>query len=335
MPESGSRTARSALLRAFAKVNLGLRVLHKRPDGYHELRTILQTVTLSDTLHVTYWPARSTTVELECEIPILDNLAERAAYAVLKAGRFDGSVLIRLRKRIPLGGGLGGGSSDAAAILLALPVLAGCRLPFSMLHQLAAELGSDVPFFLLGGTALGLGRGEEVYPLPEARAKHLLLAVPPVPVSTEEAYSALGLGPAGALTTREALQENKEFQDLARQLGGPASGEGWRAFSQNDFEAVVVTRHPQIKALRKKLLAWGAEPALLSGSGSTVFGAFHSSVELSAARKALQEGWNWPGTLRLEAAGFLSRRRYQRAYLNALQEHTKGREWPPRSRYDR
>jgi len=331
----GARRGRSARLRAFAKVNLGLRVLHKRADGYHELRTIFQTVTLADSLEVTFRPARRAGVEVECEIPIPDNLAVRAAHAVMKAGRFSGRVLIRLKKRVPLGGGLGGGSSDAAAILLALPVLAGRCLPFSALHAVAAGLGSDVPFFLLGGTALGVGRGEEIYPLPEARAKHLLLAVPPLTVSTPEAYHALRRAPAGALTMTEALQENRQFQDLARLLSDSAPGEGWRAFSQNDFEAVVVTRHPQIKTLREKLRAWGAQPALLSGSGSTVFGAFQSGVELSAAREALREGWTWPGRLRLEAAAFVSRRRYQSSYHSALEEHTKGREWPPRSRYER
>jgi len=332
MPGPDSRQVR---LRAFAKVNLGLRVLHKRADGYHELRTIFQTITLPDTLQVTYNPSRSTGIDLDCETAIPDNLVVRAASAVMKAGRFGGRVQIRLVKRIPIGGGLGGGSSDAAAILLALPVLAGRHLPFSLLHRLAAELGSDVPYFLLGGTALGLGRGEELYPLPEARAKHLLVAVAAVAVSTTEAYEALGSAPAGALTMTEALQENNKFQELARQLSGSVSGQGWKAFSQNDFEAVIIARHPQIKALRKKLLSCGAKPALLSGSGSAVFGVFDSGTELSAARTALQEGWNRPGTLRLETAAFLSRRGYQRTYLSALQEHTEGREWPPRSRYDR
>ena len=146
-----SRQPRRVRLRALGKINLSLRVLGKRPDGYHELRTIFQTISLGDRLDITYAPARKTTVTVESSIEIPDNLAERAARRVMEETRAAGDVTIRLLKRIPLGSGMGGGSSDAAAVLLALPVLTGRELSLDRLTNLAAELGSDVPFFFVGG----------------------------------------------------------------------------------------------------------------------------------------------------------------------------------------
>src|SRR5262249_43571712 len=155
----------TATLRALAKLNLDLRILHKRPDGFHELRTVFQTISLADIIKVSFTPGRKTEIALDDPLAIPDNLIVRAAKAVLDDTRTTGTVRLQLTKRIPMGGGLGGGSSDAAAILLALPVLIGKRPPH--LPQIAVSLGSDVPYFLEGGTALGLGRGEELYPLEE------------------------------------------------------------------------------------------------------------------------------------------------------------------------
>src|SRR5580704_15480559 len=132
---------RIARVRAYAKLNLGLRVLFKRPDGYHELRTVFQTISLADKLQISFAPARSTRIEMLGTPDIPDNLAERAARLVMSAGGKHGAVRISLRKVIPAGAGLGGGSSDAAAVLLALPVLAGARLPIDQLRSLAATLG--------------------------------------------------------------------------------------------------------------------------------------------------------------------------------------------------
>src|SRR5450755_1605852 len=144
---------RRASLRALAKINLDLRVLHPRPDQYHELRTIFQTISLADTIEVEFAPARQTAIQINEDPAIPDNLVVRAANLVLQAMQITARVEFQLRKRIPMGAGLGGGSSDAAAVLLALPVLAGRPLELPRLMQLAAELGSDVPFFLLGGAA--------------------------------------------------------------------------------------------------------------------------------------------------------------------------------------
>ncbi|MDP9168980.1 MAG: 4-(cytidine 5'-diphospho)-2-C-methyl-D-erythritol kinase, partial [Acidobacteriota bacterium] len=182
---------RTARLKAYAKLNLGLRVLFRRPDGFHELRTIFQTISLTDRLEVAFTRARRTVVRVEGAPGIQDNLVEKAARLVLDALGMTAALHFQLTKRIPTGAGLGGGSSDAAAVLLALPVLSGKRLPFERLRALAAELGSDVPFFLYGGAALGLGRGEELYPLPDRSARHAVVVAPAVHSSTAEAYADL------------------------------------------------------------------------------------------------------------------------------------------------
>ena len=178
------------LLRSLAKINLDLRVLHKRADGFHELRTIFQTISLADTIEMEYQQGR-TKLELKSNIDIPVNLIVKAADISMQAMRAKGQLRIRLTKRIPLGGGLGGGSSNAATVLLALPVLLKKRLPLEKLMELAAELGSDVPFFLMGGTAIGLGRGTELYPLPDAQKWPGLLLTPEIHSSTAAAYGAL------------------------------------------------------------------------------------------------------------------------------------------------
>ena len=175
-----------------AKINLGLRVLNRRSDGYHELRTIFQTISLADHLTVGYDPRGDGEVELDCDdisLSTKDNLAVRAAESLLRAGAWRGRVAIELKKRIPAGAGLGGGSSDAAAVLLALGRLLKPRPHTAMLAEVAAELGSDVPFFLHGGTAVGLGRGEEVYPLPDQPRRRLVLVTPEIFVSSDRSLS--------------------------------------------------------------------------------------------------------------------------------------------------
>jgi 4-diphosphocytidyl-2-C-methyl-D-erythritol kinase len=184
----------SVRLRSLAKINLDLRVLHKRPDGFHELRTIFQTISLADTIEVEYRRGGSK-VELKSDMDIPGNLIVKAADLVMSALRTKGQLQIRLTKRIPMGGGLGGGSSNAASMLLALPKLLGKRVPLEKLMELGAELGSDVPFFLIGGTAVGLGRGTELYPLPDVPASPGLLLTPKIHSSTASAYASLNRQP--------------------------------------------------------------------------------------------------------------------------------------------
>src|ERR1035437_6745700 len=172
---------RQARVRALAKINLDLRVLGKRSDGFHELRTVFQTISLADTLEIAYTPERKTVISLVDNLAIADNLVVRAARLTMEAMRATGRIEMRLTKRIPMGAGLGGGSSDAAAVLLALPALVGRiqgrSLSLPELSAIGEQLGSDVPFFLLGGTAVGIGRGSELFPLPDAPAQRGILEI--------------------------------------------------------------------------------------------------------------------------------------------------------------
>jgi 4-diphosphocytidyl-2-C-methyl-D-erythritol kinase len=308
---------RRARLRALAKLNLDLRVLGKRPDGYHELRTIFQTISLADSLDIAFTPGRKTVVELDDTLAVPDNLAIRAAHAALDAMRTAGRVEMRLTKRIPMGAGLGGGSSDAAAVLLALPVLAGRALDLPKLSELAQQLGSDVGFFLLGGRAVGVGRGTELFPLPDGPVQNALVIAPEVHVSTPQAYRDL----SPRLTTES--QQNKIFgfqsQVWGRSVESPA---------RNDFEEVVFPQHPSLAAIKKRLLRAGATVALMTGSGSALFGLFQDRNRISVALQSM-------GAHKAFPVSFVTRSRYRRMWWRALEEHITGRTWPPLSRYAR
>jgi 4-diphosphocytidyl-2-C-methyl-D-erythritol kinase len=318
---AGRAGLRSARVRALAKINLELRVIGKRPDGYHELRTIFQTISLADTLEIGFAPGRRTVIELEDPLGIPANLAAKAAESALDALGIHGRVWIRLRKRIPMGSGLGGGSSDAAAVLLALPVLAGRVLALPNLCELAAALGSDVPFFLLGGTAAGIGRGSELFPLNDVPRREGLLVAPAVHVSTAEAYRRL----SPRLTVE--LQESTifSFQSLVWDRGVPDD-------PCNDFEAVVFEQHRQLADLKRRLAGTGARPVLMSGSGSAIFGLFR---ERGAARDALAAGRIPFANEGVFPFSLVSRARYRSLWWRALKEHIDQRTWPPRSRYAR
>ena len=307
--------ARRARLRALAKINLDLRVLGKRPDGYHELRTVFQTISLADTIELAFTPQPKTSVEIDDAAAIPDNLAVRAARIALDAMRITGRVQIRLTKKIPMGAGLGGGSSDAAAILLALPVLARRAVSSERLAELAAQLGSDVNFFLQGGTALGIGRGHEVFPLPDAPAWRGVLVAPGTHVSTADAYQRL----SPHLTTES--QQNKIFS-----FGRQVWAGGVSPAACNDFEAVVFQQHPSLAALKKKLLRGGAAVALMSGSGSALFGLFRTGAEVARALASL-------GKENAFRVSLVSRARYRALWWRALEEHIDHRIWPPQSRY--
>ncbi len=293
---------------AYAKLNLGLRVLYRRPDGYHELRTVFQTISLADRLDIEFTPARTTRIQVEGTPNIPDNLVERAGRLALEAMKVHAHVRFTLRKAIPMGAGLGGGSSDAAAVLLALPVLA--RKPLPAVTGLAAQLGSDVPFFLHGGSALGLGRGEELYPLPDVPAAQGLLVVPNVHSSTAEAYRDLS-----ATLTSIGLQN--KLDSFQREV--------WRtAVDGNDFEEVVFARHPELKRIKQRLSRLGAKPAAMTGSGSAIFGIFADVEKLNRARKSFPDTTVFP-------ISFLSRAQYRSAWRRALHLRAEGNPWPPQS----
>ena len=316
---------RRARLRALAKINLDLRVLGKRPDGFHELRTIFQTISLADEIEIEFTPGRRSKVSVESSPEIVNNLVEQAARLVMEARGSKGDVAIRLTKNIPMGAGLGGGSSDAAAVLLALPALTGRALPLPVVCSLAQQLGSDIGFFLLGGRAVGIGRGGEVFPLPDGPAREGVLVTPEVSVSTAEAYRRL----SPQLTSE--LQENKifSFQAHAWETGDPAGGPGPASVrATNDFEAVVFEQHPALGVLKKRLRRAGARPALMTGSGSAVFGLFEDRNGVNRALQLLKDHSAFQISL-------ISRARYRSMWWRAMQQHSNGRIWPPPSRYER
>ena len=312
-------TVTSVRLRSLAKINLDLRVLHKRADTFHELRTVFQTISLADTIDIEYQPGR-TRLDLESNLNISGNLIVRAADMVLAALRMTGRFQFRLRKRIPLGGGLGGGSSNAAAILLALPAMLGKPLSVETLIELAGRIGSDVPFFLLGGTAAGIGRGTELYPLPDLPNKPALLVTPGLHVSTTDAYRALNR----ELTNHAPSSSINSFQAVAWRLEGSPPGESWRCV--NDFESVVFSEYPQLRSIKGKLLKLGARPALMTGSGSTLFGVFESRELRDKAVAFLKEEI---GNENVHRVSMVSRSRYRALWWRQLADHIVPGTWPP------
>ena len=312
------------LLRSLAKINLDLRVLHKRADGFHELRTIFQTISLADTIDIEYRRG-SSKMELKSNIEIPGNLILKAADLVLRAMRAKGQLRIRLTKRIPLGGGLGGGSSNAAAVLLALPILLKKRLPLEKLMELAAELGSDVPFFLMGGTAIGLGRGTELYPLPDAQNWPGLLLTPEIHSSTAAAYSALQRKVLDEVPGRILNKSQAAVIASQSPIANPQS-----PFT-NDFEAVVFHQHPQLKSMKGKLLKSGAWRAMMTGSGSALFGLFPSRELRDRAvglfRRDFASDRVYPFTM-------VNRSRYRALWWRQLAVSSESRTWPPQDRYE-
>ncbi len=291
-----------------AKINLGLRVLERRADGFHELRTVLQTISLADRLSVGYDAAGKSGVTLECSNSSLagpDNLAARAAGDLLSRG-WSGSVTINLEKKIRPGSGLGGGSSDAAAVLRALSLLLDPPPKPSVLFEVAAGLGSDVPFFLVGGAAVGVGRGEEVYPLPDPRCERaLLLLVPEFGISTAEAYGALAQSRVSGLTPDERRNIISVFCS-ATSVSACGGARDTTGLLSNDFEAAVFPRFPQLSEWKDRLLTAGARLAMLSGSGSALFGVFTDHRSAAAARRRFFESFAGEALVVRE----MSRKRY-------------------------
>ena len=273
-------------LPAFAKINWSLRVLGKRPDGYHEIDTVFQTISLRDTISIT--PTAENRIVLSCDDRSLPsderNLAWRAAAALQVRCAIQKGARIRLEKRIPVHAGLGGGSSDAAATLLGLAHLWNATISESELMELAGSLGADVPVFLYGGTARGTGTGTEIAPLDDAADKFLLVLKPNANISTSKAYEALN---AAALTTSDA----KTILSSSQRSSFPDSFSS--AALLNDFEAVVLQLEPEIERARVALMKAGASAALLAGSGAAVFGVFDKkdAQERAIQNIELETGW--------------------------------------------
>ncbi|ALA57076.1 4-(cytidine 5'-diphospho)-2-C-methyl-D-erythritol kinase [Nitrospira moscoviensis] len=262
-----------------AKVNLILRILDRRPDGFHNLWSLMQTVRLEDTVSVRLSDEHEE-IRLHCDAPGLavdhTNLVYRAAAAALRRSGRSVGLTIALGKRIPMGAGLGGGSSDAAATILALNQLLNLGWTVKDMMEVGQALGSDVPFFFTAPSAFVSGRGEQVAPVRLVGSKWVVLVNPGFPVETKWAYHRLS-------STRAAVRPLSPAQAA---LAGAAEV-SWNTvlpLMENDFETPVFDAHPILRQIRTRLLAEGAEAALLSGSGATVFGLF--ADEATAVRAA-------------------------------------------------
>jgi 4-diphosphocytidyl-2-C-methyl-D-erythritol kinase len=291
----------SLTVQAFAKINLTLDVFNKRSDGYHSLASVMQTISLHDTINITALPTPE--IELECEGETVkgvpsdsSNLVWRAARSVLDVAHCESGLRIRLRKQVPSQAGLGGGSSDAAATLLGVTTLFGFPIGPKLLHDLAVKLGSDVPFFLMGGTAVVRGIGDNLSPIADAPTLFLVVVKPEANISTAWAYGALDAIPdrASNRATRQMETAIKE-SDVSRIMGGQS----------NDFEPVVFREIPAIAWLRDELQMAGARVAHLCGSGSAVYGVAddeaHAERIAALVRKRHQAVWVARTLSRVEA----------------------------------
>jgi len=281
-------TRRVQVEKAHAKINLGLKVVGRRPDGFHEIRTIMQTVDLADVVYL--YPAVENS--FSCTDPTLpagkDNLASRAAVVFDRWRCLNWpdpaealAFRIHLEKHIPVGAGLGGGSADAAAVLRSLNRVYGEGFDGLALQKMAAQLGSDVPFLIWGGTALVRGRGEVVEPFEWVGEFHYVLVYPAVQVSTAWAYRQLGpvlTGPSSYLKFINSLSGS----------GGRVYGRDLLSVLENDFQPLVERVNPIVAELSSWLRQAGAQACSMSGSGSTVFGIFDDRNAAHQAQKGLQ-----------------------------------------------
>lgn len=296
--------------RSFAKINWTLEILGRRADGYHELRTILQTVDVCDQIQ---FAAMEKELVLTCDhsaVPCDEtNLIYRAARLLQELTGCDKGAKIDLQKRIPLGAGLGGGSSNAALALLALTQLWELDVAPRDLFRLGAQLGADVPFFFFGGTGIGIGRGDEVYPMADIAADHLLLVNPGVNVPTREIYENL----SSELTSPPAVNKMPFSLEAAyaRMRGAQCQSGTWKL--RNDLERPALALYPLIGQVKQRLMELKATAVLMSGSGATVFAVFESEAARAQAMDELSETDWWCAVTRT-----LNRDKYQAAIARDL-----------------
>lgn len=291
-------------LPSFAKINWTLEILGKRPDGYHELRTLLQTITPADEITFESRPEGPGEIEIICNHPDVPcdetNLVHRAARLLQDFTGVKRGVRITLDKRLPVAAGIGGGSGNAAMTLLALQKLWDVKVTPRDLFPMAASLGADVPFFLIGGTCIGVGRGDELYPVAEIRSDRLLLVNAGVRVPTAEVYRSL---PAVLTNTKPIDKMPLSFVAAHAALSQPDE----LPELHNDLEHPVFARHPLLLEIKERFVSVGASQVLMSGSGSTVFGIFDNDQARTTARRDFERrGW-W-----CEPARTLDRTEYQK-----------------------
>ena len=268
-------------LRAMAKINLGLDVVRKREDGYHEVRMIMQTIRMYDSieLEMTEEPGIQVTTNLRYLPVNEDNLVYKAAKLLMKEAGVDKGVKIRLDKFIPVAAGMAGGSSDAAAVMVGVNRLFHLGFSKHALMERGVKIGADVPYCILRGTALAEGIGEKLTALPKAPDCYVLIAKPPISVSTKFVYENLHLDTLEEHPDIDGIQEAIKAGDLrtmADKMG-------------NVLETVTIPAYPQIGSIKQCMLRQGALGAMMSGSGPTVFGLFDDKKQAEAAKQFLKE----------------------------------------------
>lgn len=334
----------SVSVRSFAKINLGLRIGARREDGFHELRTVYQTIGLHDVVRVEV--GRGTGIEIRSKHPQVpcdeSNTCYRVTERVLRLLKERARIVVQIEKNLPVQGGLGGASSNAVAVLLGLERALKVEIPSDEKLRIAAEVGSDVPLFVVGGTVVGVGRGEEVYGMPDVPPISCVVALPRVAVSTSKAFADWdeqysdfrpGAQSGAKLTVNIKSDTINEFhrsvfaalgaQNHAGSLSGvPAKNGGDRAEAllldlvrtgiENDFERVVFPQHPELRDIKRALERQGAEFASLSGSGSAIYGLFKSKQAAEKAARHLQDDG-----IEAQLTSTLSRREYWQRLFKA------------------
>jgi len=271
-------------LKAPAKINWSLHVSGKRDDGYHDILSLMQCITLSDSLVFEHSDALE--VITGAPVPLSDNLVHKAMMLLKERSGARGGVRITLKKEIPMAAGLGGGSSDAAAALIGLNRLWNLGLTQHKLAEMGEVLGSDVPFFFHGPAAAARGRGEIVSPVRLERSHALLLVKPPVEVSTAWAYAQLDQESSVRVLTKKDNNIKLLCQALERGDFLLLS-----SIRRNDLEPLVIRRFPVIAGIKEKLLDSGAFFSSMSGSGPTVFGVFDSENKAVEAMEYMSPYW--------------------------------------------
>jgi 4-diphosphocytidyl-2-C-methyl-D-erythritol kinase len=298
----------STTVRSFAKINIGLQIGPRRDDGYHELRTLYQTIALHDLIKIE--AVRGSGIEILCTDPHVpcdeSNTCWRVAEKVLRALKIRSKVRITIEKNLPVQGGLGAASSNAVAVMLGMERAFKRQLTPDARLRIASEVGSDLPLFLMGGTVLGIGRGEQVYALDDLPSFHCVIAAPNVGVSTPAAFAAwdkrqpklTGERPSDKINTfSQSVYEWLNSSNLSP-TGVP--GKGWdraeallldlvRTGMENDFERVVFPMYPAVRQVKQLLERAGAKYVSLSGSGSSVYGLFAGRQDAARAVKALDQ----------------------------------------------
>jgi 4-diphosphocytidyl-2-C-methyl-D-erythritol kinase len=328
-------------VRSFAKINLGLSIGPLRPDGFHELRTFYQTISLHDIIRVQV--VRGVGIEIRCADPRVPRDQSNTCYRIVEramvALKARGRVIIEIEKRLPVQGGLGGASGNAVATLLALERALKKELSGPERLKVAAEVGSDLPLFLVGGTVLGVGRGEEVYPLPDLPSVPCVVATPEIGVSTPRAFADWDarIGSNGSLHTEltaftpsdRMLESGRVLSAWLSAQNNAKSGKGLSGVSalgrgraetplldlvrtgiENDFEQVVFPQYPELREVKSVLTRAGAFYASLSGSGSALYGLFKNRAAAEKAAARLRKSG-----VEARVTTTLTRRQYWRKFL--------------------